>query len=236
MVHDNDIRSYGNMMGVSKIVLIEARRNGNYRDFSVLDIERGVILYSAHINLDYILENILLHNNLPLNVQEEQNASEQNIFFDITVPSTRIFANFGSTIDNEYGVIMRLGELENRLGRTLTRNENHREVFQLPLANYPDSKSNTVFEFVRMDDRVENSWLMRFIYSYDLINLNISDKHGFLTYTIDLFNKAFGVSYIYSDGGWYRWNDALFWAVDLRLNTISERDFLEVWVLCQSGR
>jgi len=66
-VNSNDISAYGQIMGVSKIVVIEASRNGNYRDISVLDIESGLILYSANINLDYILESILIHNNIPFN-------------------------------------------------------------------------------------------------------------------------------------------------------------------------
>ena len=98
MVNDNDIRSYGNMMGVSKIIIIESKQNGNYRDFSVLDIEKGVLLYSANIDLNIILENILIKNNLPINGGEANSVpGHPNTYrpFYIERPVASININFG---------------------------------------------------------------------------------------------------------------------------------------------
>ena len=62
-VHDNDIKAYGKLMGVSKIVLIESQ-DIYLRDISVLDIEKGVILYSARIDKGMYLDKILKDNNI----------------------------------------------------------------------------------------------------------------------------------------------------------------------------
>jgi hypothetical protein len=61
MVNDNDILSYGKMMGVSKIILIEVKYYdfGYECDITVMDVERGIMLYSANIAQNLFLANIM---------------------------------------------------------------------------------------------------------------------------------------------------------------------------------
>jgi hypothetical protein len=98
LVHDNDIKAYGQMMGVSKIVLIEAQHRGNWRDISVIDIEKGVILYSANIYKDMILENILKENNI--SSKDSKNVSKNQptylpFYFEVPLKEIDIDFFFG---------------------------------------------------------------------------------------------------------------------------------------------
>ena len=71
MVNENDVKSYGQLMGVSKIILIEAQSSGNVRDFSVMDIEKGIILYSVHLDKNLMLQDIMKQYKISYPVQNE---------------------------------------------------------------------------------------------------------------------------------------------------------------------
>jgi len=84
LVADNNIMSYGQMMGVSKIVLIEVKYGGYYRDISVMDIVKGSLLYSGHLDKDLILERLLKQYNIA-NTNPSTNNTQDEITWTVLV-------------------------------------------------------------------------------------------------------------------------------------------------------
>ena len=175
---------------------------------------------------------------------ERSSHNNQNRFILVTIPTARIFPNFGSTSrGNSYVNMhyMRLGELEQLLGRSLVFlksnaiwGENHGN-HDFMLNNYPDINSFTIFNFQQYSD-IKESTLGYMTYYYNLNQLNINDKEDFLLYTVSIFNLEYGVNAQITEDNRYYWPNIPYWGVSVQLINDSENDYLEVFVNLQSGR